>query len=243
MTFHNSYEMPDRAEAYSKLDFSGTYYVAFRDLQEIILSNVKGQKALDFGCGSGRSTRFLKKLGFQTIGVDISEAMLRKAVESDSSGEYRLIRECDLDSFEDETFDLVLSSYTFDNIPTEEKKVANFKEICRVMKKEARMFNIVSSPEMYTHEWVSFSTKNFPENKKAKIGDKVRVQFQTDTQNEEPVIDVFWPDQAYREVYKSAGLEIVGFYKPLGKRSDPFKWISEKKIAPWIIYLLKKSNL
>jgi ubiquinone/menaquinone biosynthesis C-methylase UbiE len=87
MTFHNSYEMPDRAEAYSKLDFSGTYYVAFRDLQEIILSNVKGQKALDFGCGSGRSTRFLEKLGFQTIGVDISEAMLRKAIESDSSGE------------------------------------------------------------------------------------------------------------------------------------------------------------
>jgi ubiquinone/menaquinone biosynthesis C-methylase UbiE len=243
MTFHNSYDDPSRADAYSKLEFSGTYYLAFRDLPEIILSSVKGRKALDFGCGAGRSSMFLQKMGFHTIGVDISKAMLKKARESNPAGDYRLIEECDLSTFENETFDLVLSTYTFDNIPTVKKKVASLVEIRRVMKKEGRMVNLVCSPEMYTHEWTSFSTKDFLENKNAKTGDEVRVQFRTDKGNEEPVVDVFWPDESYREVYKTAGLEIAKTYKPLGKRTDPSKWINETKIPPWVIYLLKKSRV
>jgi hypothetical protein len=37
MTFRNSYESQTRAEACAKLDFSGTSYLAIRDLPEIIL--------------------------------------------------------------------------------------------------------------------------------------------------------------------------------------------------------------
>ena len=33
---------------------------------------------------------------------------------------------------------------------------------------------IVSAPELYLHEWVSFSTKDFPENRTAGDGDRVR---------------------------------------------------------------------
>jgi len=31
---------------------------------------------------------------------------------------------------------------------------------------------IVSRPEIYTYEWASFSTKDFPENRQAKSGTK-----------------------------------------------------------------------
>ena len=64
MEFENVYEDPRRAEAYAKLELPGTYYLAYRDLPKIISLAVKGKNAMDFGCGTGRSTRFLQKLGF-----------------------------------------------------------------------------------------------------------------------------------------------------------------------------------
>ena len=85
----NCYEDAGRANAYATLEFANTYYLAFRDLPRILTEHVIGARALDFGCGTGRSTRFLKKLGFHVTGIDISEDMLRIARAADPSGEGR----------------------------------------------------------------------------------------------------------------------------------------------------------
>jgi SAM-dependent methyltransferase len=241
MGFANSYEDVKRAEAYSKLEFPGTYYLAYRDLPEIIFEHVKGRRAIDFGCGAGRSTRFLQKLGFNAVGVDISEDMIKKAKEIDPEGDYRLIDDGDFSQFENDTYDLALSAFTFDNVPTMEKKANNFREIGRLLKSEGRIVNLVSSPEIYTHEWASFSTEDFLENKYAKSGDKVRI-IQTDIEDKRPVEDVVWADEYYQETFRRAGLEIVKTYKPLAKENEPFKWVNETKIAPWVIYVLKKKK-
>ncbi len=238
MDFSNVYEDAKRAEAYSKLEFPGTYYLAYRDLPEIIADHVKGLSALDFGCGTGRSTRFLQRLGFTVLGVDISGEMLKKARELDPKGDYRLIGDSDFSQFQRKTFDLVLSAFTFDNIPTMNKKVELFKSIRNLLKRQGRMVNLVSSPEIYIHEWASFSTRDFPENKHAKSGDKVRI-IQTDTEDKRPVMDILWTPEYYRETYKKAGLVIVETYKPLAKTSDPYKWVNETRIAPWTIYVLR----
>jgi ubiquinone/menaquinone biosynthesis C-methylase UbiE len=239
MGFFNVYEDAKRAEAYAKLEFPGTYYLAYRDLPEIIFEHVKGRKAVDFGCGTGRSTRFLQKLGFTVVGVDISEDMIQKAREIDPKGDYCLVEDSNLSQFKDNAYDLVLSVFTFDNIPTMEKKVKNFKELGRLLKNEGRIVSLVSSPEIYTHEWASFSTKDFPENKRAKSGDKVKI-IMTDVDDKRPVVDVVWTPEYYQETYKKAGLELVKTYKPLAKENEPYKWVNETKTAPWTIYVLKK---
>ncbi|MGD0496224.1 MAG: class I SAM-dependent methyltransferase [Candidatus Bathyarchaeia archaeon] len=242
MEFFNSYEDARRAEAYAKLEFPGTYYLAYRDLPEIIREYAKGRRAFDFGCGAGRSTRFLQKLGLDVVGVDISEDMLKRGRELDSKGDYRLIEEGDLCQFKDDAYDLVLSAFTFDNIPTMEKKVRNFRELGRLLNIEGILVNLVSSPEIYTHEWASFSTKDFPENQHAKSGDKVRI-IQTDLEDKRPVEDVVWTDESYRETYRRAGLELVNTYKPLAKESKPYVWVNETRIAPWVIYVLRKQEV
>ena len=239
MEFSNVYEDSKRAEAYAKLEFPGTYYLAYRDLPEIIFTHVRGKKAIDFGCGTGRSTRFLKKLGFNATGVDISRDMINKAKEIDPQGAYKLIREGDLTQFKYNTFDFALSAFTFDNIPTMEKKTRNLKEITRLLNDEGKIVNLVSSPEIYTHEWASFSTKDYPENKRAKSGDKVRI-IMTDVEDRRPVEDIVWNDHHYRETYKKARLETVKTYKPLAKPTEPCEWVNETRIAPWVIYVLKK---
>jgi ubiquinone/menaquinone biosynthesis C-methylase UbiE len=241
MDFFNVYEDAKRAEAYAKLEFPGTYYLAYRDLPEIIFEHVKGRKAIDFGCGTGRSTRFLQKLGFDAIGVDIAEDMIKKAREIDPKGDYRFVEYGNLSQFKDNAYDLVLSVFAFDNIPTTEKKVKNFREIRSLLKNDGRIVNLVSAPEIYTHEWASFSTKDFPENKYAKSGDKVRI-IQTDLEDKRPVVDVIWTDEYYHKTFKKTGLELVKTYKPLAKENEPYKWVNETRIAPWVIYVLKKEE-
>jgi ubiquinone/menaquinone biosynthesis C-methylase UbiE len=121
MGFSNCYDDVSRAAAYATLEFANTYFLAYRDLPAIVSEHLSKQippvRALDFGCGTGRSTRFLRQLGFDVTGVDISENMLRIAREFDPAGDYRLAPEDKLGELALGTFDLVLSAFTFDNIP------------------------------------------------------------------------------------------------------------------------------
>src|SRR5579872_6130227 len=86
MTPSNCYDDRARAEAYARLEFANTYHLAFRDLPTIFAEHVKGSRALDFGCGTGRSTRFLRRLGFKVTGIDIAPPMIAKAREMDAAG-------------------------------------------------------------------------------------------------------------------------------------------------------------
>ncbi len=237
----NCYEDAERADAYAKLEFPGTYYLAYRDLPEIIFKHMTGRTAIDFGCGTGRSTRFLQKLGFHAIGIDIAENMIKKAYEIDPAGDYRLIDDGDFREFDPYSFDLVLSVFTFDNIPTGERKVKLFRDIRGLLKSDGIIVSLVSSPEIYLHEWASFSTKDYPENRHAKSGDTVKIII-TGIGDNRPVEDVVWPDESYRDVYRQAGLEIVETRKPLAKASEPYDWVNEINIAPWVIYVLKVSD-
>jgi SAM-dependent methyltransferase len=240
MGMFNTYEDAVRAAAYAGLEFPGTYYLAYRDLPEIIFEHVRGKKALDFGCGAGRSTRFLQKHGFDAVGVDISAAMIKKAKEIDPGGDYRIIEDGCFDGFKDNACDLILSAFTFDNIPTMGKKFKILKAMGRLLKGDGRIVNMVSSPEIYLNEWASFSTKDFPENRHAKSGDIVKI-IQTDTEDKRPVEDVICTDEDYRDLFKRAGLGLVRVYKPLAKDDEPYSWVNETRIPPWVIYVLEKS--
>jgi SAM-dependent methyltransferase len=237
MQFDNVYQDPKRADSYAKLEFPGTYYLAYRDLPEIIAKYAKGKSAIDFGCGAGRSTRFLQKLGFRVIGIDIAPDMIVKALEIDPAGDYRLMPDNSVSFLEHDHYNLVLSAFTFDNIPTLEKKVELFSELGELLDKDGVIVNLVSSPDIYINEWASFTTKDFPENRKAKTGDKVKIVM-TDVEDSRPVEDIIWADDAYREVYQKAGLQLLDTLKPLAKDTEPFQWVNETKIAPWVIYVL-----
>ena len=238
--FSNVYDDQARAEAYATLEFPGTYYLAYRDLPAIIHEHVHGGKAVDFGCGAGRSTRVLRELGFDVVGLDTSEPMLARARDRDPQGDYRLVADGDLGGLAPHGYDLVLSAFTFDNIPTIEKKVALFQGLKRLLSADGRIVNLVSSPEIYLNEWVSFSTKDFPENRAARCDDRVLIVM-LDVDDRRPVEDVLWTDEGYRDVYERAGLRAVEVHRPLGKRGDGYSWVSETRIAPWVVYVLESA--
>ena len=239
MDFVNCYEDANRSDAYATLELANTYYLAYRDLPAIIAAHVKGTKALDFGCGTGRSTRFLRQLGFNVTGVDVSEDMLRIARATDPSGDYRLVPGDNFDKLDAGAFDLALSAFTFDNIPGA-TKARIFRDLGKLVTPKGIIVSVVSSPEIYTHEWASFTTKDFPENASARSGDVVRIVV-TDHRDRRPVEDILWTDESYRAVYREAGLQAIQVFKPLAKGEESYPWVNETRIAPWVIYVLRST--
>jgi ubiquinone/menaquinone biosynthesis C-methylase UbiE len=240
MGFSNSYEDETRAKAYATLEFHNDYYLAFRDLPDIFRKYVKGKKSLDFGCGTGRSTRFLKKHGFSTIGIDISTEMINIAKTLDPTGEYHVLKNGNYSQFSPESFDLILSTFTFDNIP-QQKKVTLFSNLTTLLNINGTLVNLVSSPEMYTNEWASFTTKDFPENKHAKTGDIVKI-ITTEFADKRPCNDIFCTDTDYKKIYLKVGLQIIITTKTLATGEEPYSWINETTIAPWTIYALHRNR-
>ena len=96
---------------------------------------------------------------------------------------------------------------------------------------------IVSAPELYLHEWVSFSTKDFSENRTAGDGDRVRIAI-LDGPDHRPVDDILTSDPRYRELFAAAGLTPVTLARPLGRQDDGIAWGTEATVPPWSIHVV-----
>ncbi len=237
----NSYDNWLRAESYAGLEFPNTYYLAFRDIPGLIRKYVKGKTALDFGCGTGRSTRFLENLGFECVGIDISGQMIKQAMKIDPSGNYLLVEDGDFSPLINNKFDLVFSGFTFDNIPGKEKRISVFRSLAELLGPDGIMICLDSTPDIYLNEWASFSTKDFPENRNAGSGDEVKI-IMKDVGDKRPVIDIIWFNDDYLDCFGKAGLELLESLQPLGRENEPYEWLSETYIAPWVIYVMRKAN-
>ena len=55
-----------------------------------------------------------------------------------------------------------------------------------------------------------------------------------------PCHDILCSDDDYETVFQQAGLTTLETLKPLAHGDEPFQWISEQTIAPWIIRILGK---
>lgn len=236
----NVYEDGTRAASYATLEFPGTYWLAFRDLPELLRRHARGSRALDFGCGAGRSTRFLKALGFKAVGLDVSAAMLDQARAKDPGGNYLLASDGDFTAFAAGAFDLILSAFTFDNVSTREHKIRLLRGLGALLSPGGVLVNLVSAPEIYLHEWASFSTRDFPENRAARDGQVVRIVM-LDVPDRRPVEDVLCTDRAWAAIHAAAGLRALEQRRPLGREGEACAWVSETSVAPWAITVLGRT--
>jgi SAM-dependent methyltransferase len=241
MQLCNTYEDPRRAAAYNELELGGTYDLVFRNLPCLLKQHVMGTRALDFGCGTGRSSRFLQELGFTTTGLDISAEMVDFASQRDPEGIYQVIEDGDFQSLPEAGFDLIQSAFTFDNISGFERRVHIFQGLANLLDDDGILVNIVSTPEIYTNEWVTFSTRDFPANQAAGSGDVVEI-ITTEYSDARPVEDVLWTHQDYLHLFNESGLEVVCVERPLARGDEGIAWKSETSVAPWAIYLLRQST-
>jgi ubiquinone/menaquinone biosynthesis C-methylase UbiE len=101
------------------------------------LDDVKGKKILEIGCGGGQNSIVLTKWGAEVIGLDFSEIQLEHAKKlAEKEGvkvEFIQGKMEDLSQFEDNNFDITLSSHA---IGYADDLDAVFTETTRVLKPE-----------------------------------------------------------------------------------------------------------
>jgi SAM-dependent methyltransferase len=239
LSFSNVYDDAQRAESYATLQFPGTYYLAYRDLPAIIAQNVKGRVALDFGSGAGRSSGFVKQLGFEVTGIDISSSMIELARSADPDGSYELVDEGDFSGLKPGSFDLILCAFAFDNIPDADRRIRLLRGLREFLNPTGRIILLGSTPEIYTHEWASFTTREFPQNRTARSGDAVRI-IMKDVADQRPVVDLVWFHEDYLRLFAASGLDLIACHKPLGRADEPYRWQAELSLAPWVIYVVAR---
>ncbi len=231
-----THDYENHAGDYAELGMEGTQYLAFRDIPTLIRDHAGSIiSVLDYGCGAGRSTRFLKQLGFDAVGVDVSQEMLEQARSQDGSGEYRLIPSGHL-PFEYAEFDLVFSSFVFLEISRIEEIESILREMKRVLRKDGVVIFVTASMEASQGDWVSLSY-SFPENDKPlRSGETVKLLIRG---IDVVLYDYYWTDADYTGAAERAGLTVAEIHKPLGSADDSIEWRDETTMSPLAIYVLK----
>lgn len=225
----------NNALKYSQSEFENTYFLGYRDIPPILKKYVSGKKALDFGCGTGRSTRFLNRLGFNTVGLDISPNMLKQAVELDDSIHYVHLKSTEI-PFVENSCDLVFSCFVFLTISNKEEILSIFKEVNRCLKPGGVFVFVTASEHLYSHEWLSYNI-NCSDNKSLSSGDEVKIQLKDLNLN---FINYYWTDEDYKNLFQLSRLTLLEQHFPLASEKDEKQWLSETKYPPYVTYVLQK---
>ena len=117
--------------------YSGLFSRAVNDIEKTIINTrfIKNGLTLDLGCGTGRTTKYLVKKGFPTIGIDYSETMINHAKKRHKKINFLVMNACDM-NFPSVHFDNILFSFNgIDCVYPYKKRMTCLKEIYRVLKK------------------------------------------------------------------------------------------------------------
>ncbi len=230
-------DTPEIADRYLNRKPSGTGYLAYRDIPMLIQKYVKGERALDFGCGTGYSTRLIREMNFDVVGVDISLNMLLRALSIKDGIPFAHIKHGEINA-KDNSFDFVHSSLVFFDMPTIHMVREAQLEISRILKPGGIFIAVVGSENLHLNNWLTVTT-DVARNKTIKSGEVYRL----DTPHAGLYFyDYYYSDDDYRTTFDQVGLELLETHYPLGRDSDGFPWQTEKSVSAQTIYICRKRH-
>lgn len=213
----------------------GTGFLAFRDMESIINQHIQGVKALDFGCGAGRSSRLLHAIGLNVIGVDTSNDMIDQARTISKDIKYILIEK---NCFKNigEQYDLIFVSFVLMEISSTQEITMLLKNLSGLLAENGKIILIVASDDLYNGNWLSMDTKSYSNSSKYS-GDIVSVYLKDYGIT---INDYLWKESDCEECFKQSDMKVLQKLKPCGFSSDRKNWVDEYTKAPFVIYIISK---
>jgi len=112
-----------------------------------MIGNVEGKKVLDVGCGEGYFSRFFARAGAEVTGIDISEGLIKAAVEEEERHplgvKYFVADAANLNMLNSESFDVVFCYMALMDIRDYEGAIS---EASRVLKTRGRFVVLIEHP-------------------------------------------------------------------------------------------------
>jgi len=129
------------AERYSK-----TYNLAYIEKQlKFYVENFKGKRILDIGCGPGRDAAYFSEKGFEVVGIDLSEELLKIARKNSPNLEFYIQDMRNL-GFEPDSFDGIWACSSFMHAPYKDAR-STLRGFNRILKPDGLMFLCVLEGE------------------------------------------------------------------------------------------------
>jgi SAM-dependent methyltransferase len=111
------------------------------------IGDVEGEKILDIGCGEGCFSRFFARAGASVVGVDLSDALIRAAVEEEQKHplgvKYFVADAANMNMLKSESFDLAFCYMALLDIRDYEGAIS---EASRLLKTGGRLVILIEHP-------------------------------------------------------------------------------------------------
>jgi len=144
-----------RSEAWGKSEFFNTGEHEIKDVVDYLkaLKTVLTRKrALDFGCGIGRTTQALTKYFDYVYGVDIAPSMIKQAKKYAGKNKkciYYLNKESHLKLFQENYFDFIYSNITLQHMESQYAK-SYIAEFMRILNKGGVLVFQIPSDKIFS---------------------------------------------------------------------------------------------
>ena len=105
------------------------------------LKDLSGTKILDAGCGIGRECKYVQEKGFEVLGIDFAEEIIKEAQNKFPVGNFKVMDITEMD-FKEDSFDGIICINVLFNIP-KSKMDGIFKSFGKILKKDGKMIMII----------------------------------------------------------------------------------------------------
>jgi SAM-dependent methyltransferase len=226
---------PRDAQVYSALGIrSTTYEIGFTALAAEV-GDLADRTVLDFGCGAGRSSAFLVRLGAPRVfAVDHSAEMLAELAGRDIPGVTGVLSG-DSIPLPAASVDLAVSANAFIEIHRQTTMIATCREIQRVLRPGGRFVVLTAGPDAFGCRFRNFS---YPSAQTPGADGTVTCVIHSPRGDIE-IRDTLWAESDYCDALSEAGFRVLRSCSPRGARAD-YPDTDEPVTAPFLLLVAEK---
>ncbi|SHO56803.1 class I SAM-dependent methyltransferase [Vibrio quintilis] len=221
---------------YSHSTVSGTGYLAYRDISQLIDElHLNPGRALDLGCGCGRSIGVIKAFCDSVTGCDINPEALEKTHQA--YPDIELFRnDLSAGKYPGDKFDSIFSVFMFFHV----------ESIDSMRKELSRCYESLNEGGflLVVHGNLSLATANYASVEGiGPLPEKEGVHHQVRLKNIDLIVeDVYWTAETIIQECKNVGFQLIKHHLPLGKKSDNQPYIDEYENPPYSYLVMKKQR-